>query len=104
MEHRSPSRLARDEYALEATTGTEEHMDPAARRLAAGLHTEHFRLLVESIRDYAIALLDTEGYVRSWGAGAEALTGYRADEIIGTHISKFYPEEMVQGGLVTREL
>src|SRR3954447_18863117 len=54
---------------------------------------EHFRLLVESVRDYAIFMLDPEGRVVSWNAGAERIKGYRAPEIIGRHFSVFYPEE-----------
>src|SRR5689334_7548715 len=54
-----------------------------------------FRLLVESVRDYAIFLLDPEGHVATWNAGAERIKGYRAEEIIGRHFSVFYPEERV---------
>src|SRR5689334_1457862 len=52
-----------------------------------------FRLLVESVRDYAIFMLDPEGRVLSWNAGAESNKGYRADEIIGHNFGKFYPAE-----------
>ena len=52
-----------------------------------------FRLLVESVRDYAIFMLDPEGHVLTWNAGAERIKGYRAGEIIGRHFSKFYPAE-----------
>src|SRR3954462_2788011 len=48
---------------------------------------EQFRLLVETVRDYAIFLLDREGNVVSWNAGAERIKGYAADEIIGKHFS-----------------
>ena len=54
---------------------------------------EMFRLLVASVRDYAIFLLDPGGYVLTWNAGAERIKGYKPDEIIGQHFSKFYPEE-----------
>jgi PAS domain S-box-containing protein len=54
---------------------------------------ERFRLLVESVRDYAIFMLDPEGRVLTWNAGAERIKGYRADEIIGQHFSQFYPPE-----------
>ena len=57
------------------------------------LNEERFRLLVESVRDYAIFILDPEGHVASWNAGAERLKQYRADEIIGKHFSVFYPAE-----------
>lgn len=51
-----------------------------------------YRLLVDSVRDYAIFALDREGYVLSWNAGAERFKGYRPHEIIGRHFSVFYPE------------
>jgi PAS domain S-box-containing protein len=54
---------------------------------------ERFRLLVEGVRDYAIFMLDREGYVLSWNSGAERINGYRAEEIIGRHFSSFYTLE-----------
>jgi PAS domain S-box-containing protein len=51
-----------------------------------------FRLLVDSVRDYAIFMLDQSGVITSWNAGAEHLKGYRADEVIGKHFSVFYTE------------
>lgn len=54
---------------------------------------EHFRLLVESIEDYAIYLLDPTGRVTSWNPGAQKIKGYTAEEIIGKHFSVFYTEE-----------
>ena len=67
-------------------------------------HTDQFRLLVESVRDYAIFLLDSEGYVRSWNAGAQRIKGYSADEIIGRHFSTFYPEAEAKSGKPAEEL
>ncbi len=52
---------------------------------------ERFRLLVEGVTDYAIFMLDVNGYVMTWNSGAERIKGYRADEIIGQHFSQFYP-------------
>lgn len=52
---------------------------------------EHFRLLVEDIKDYAILLLDPDGRVTSWNAGAEKIKGDAAEEITGEHFSRFYP-------------
>jgi len=63
-----------------------------------------YRLLVESVRDYAIFALDPRGRVLSWNAGAERLKGYRADEIIGKHFSVFYPREVVAEGFPEFEL
>src|SRR3970282_2963813 len=54
---------------------------------------ERFRLLVEALKDYAIFMLDTDGRVVSWNAGAERIKGYAAHEIIGRHFSVFYPED-----------
>jgi PAS domain S-box-containing protein len=54
---------------------------------------ERFRMLVQSVTDYAIYMLDPEGRVSSWNAGAERFKGYRADEIIGQHFSRFYTDE-----------
>ena len=54
---------------------------------------ERFRTLTEQVRDYAIFMLDPEGRVVSWNTGAEQIKGYRADEILGEHFSRFYPPE-----------
>jgi PAS domain S-box-containing protein len=54
---------------------------------------ERFRLLVQSVTDYAIFMLDPEGRVSSWNPGAERFKGYSADEITGEHFSRFYTEE-----------
>jgi PAS domain S-box-containing protein len=63
-----------------------------------------FRLLVESVRDYAIFVLDPEGHVLTWNLGAKALKGYAREEIIGKHFSIFYSSEAVQSGWPQREL
>src|SRR5688572_2332605 len=65
---------------------------------------ERFHRLVESIRDYAIFLLDPQGRVVSWNAGAERIKGYRAREIIGRHFSVFYPGEAAAAGIPQRHL
>src|ERR1700737_2181706 len=52
-----------------------------------------YQLMVESVRDYAIFMLDPNGYIASWNRGAERIKGYSADEIIGRHFSAFYPAE-----------
>jgi PAS domain S-box-containing protein len=54
---------------------------------------ERFRLLVEGVKDYAIFMLDSEGYVTTWNEGARRIKGYRAQEIIGEHFSIFYTDE-----------
>ena len=56
------------------------------------------QLLIASIRDYAIYLLDPDGNVSSWNAGAERFKGYTADEIVGQHFSRFHiPEDQARG-------
>jgi PAS domain S-box-containing protein len=54
---------------------------------------ERFRLLIENVRDYGIFTLDLEGRVATWNAGAQRISGYASDEIIGKHFSVFYPAE-----------
>jgi PAS domain S-box-containing protein len=63
-----------------------------------------FRRLVEGVKEYAIFILDEKGYIRTWNAGAQAIKGYSAEEIIGRHFSKFYLPEAVAGGWPAREL
>jgi PAS domain S-box-containing protein len=63
-----------------------------------------YRILVEAITDYAIYMLDPEGYVINWNAGAQRIKGYSADEIIGQHFSRFYREEDRRDGLPYRAL
>jgi PAS domain S-box-containing protein len=63
-----------------------------------------FRALVEGVTDYAICMLDTNGVVTNWNAGAERLKGYTADEIIGQHFSKFYTREERAKGVPGRVL
>jgi PAS domain S-box-containing protein len=63
-----------------------------------------FRSLVESFQDHAIFMLDSSGHVTTWNSGAERITGYRADEIIGYHLSRLYPREAVEAGDPERHL
>ncbi|MEP6672277.1 MAG: CHASE3 domain-containing protein [Chthoniobacter sp.] len=65
---------------------------------------ERFRTIVESVEDYAILMLDAEGCVASWSRGAERTEGYKAEEIVGRHFSRFYPPEDVAAGKPEREL
>jgi PAS domain S-box-containing protein len=72
--------------------------------LAAGVTDDLYRLLVETVKDYAIFALDSTGHVLSWNAGAERLKGYTAPEIIGQHFSVFYPLQDREAGKPQREL
>jgi PAS domain S-box-containing protein len=74
---------------------------PDSMRLDSG---DAFRLLVAAVQDYAIFLLDAQGYVSSWNMGAKRIKGYAASEIIGQHFSRFYPQEDIAAGKPAREL
>ena len=61
-------------------------------------------LLVNSVKDFAIFMLDPAGYVKSWNLGAEVIKGYKSNEIIGRHFACFYPLEDVENGKPEPEL
>ncbi|MEO8671809.1 MAG: PAS domain S-box protein [Tahibacter sp.] len=65
---------------------------------------ERFRMLVDSVQDYAIFMLDPAGRIASWNAGAERAKGYAAAEIIGQHFSIFYPPDVAANGWPSQEL
>jgi PAS domain S-box-containing protein len=77
---------------------------PAAPYSEGGDADEPFRLLVESVRDYAIFMLDPRGRVVTWNLGAERIKGYRRDEIVGKHFSVFYPRDEAESGVPDGEL
>lgn len=91
-----------DKYVAEAERqrAVEEAHIAAELRAAVEALTEseeRFRLLVEQVRDYAIFLLDPEGHITTWNAGAQRFKGYTAEEIIGQHFSRFYtPEDIAR--------
>src|SRR6266540_537841 len=67
----------------------------AIQRLA---EERRFQLLVDAITDYAVYMLDPEGFVATWNSGAERIKGYRADDILGQHFSRFFtPEDRARG-------
>ena len=75
------------------------------REIAANNQSEaQFRLLVRNVTDYAIFMLDPDGVVSSWNLGAERIKGYRPEEIVGQHFSKFYTEEDRASGMPERGL
>lgn len=65
---------------------------------------ESFRLMVESVSDYAIVMLDPQGHVVSWNTGAERIKGFQAEEIVGQHFARFYPREDVENGKPQKDL
>ncbi|WP_242148365.1 PAS domain-containing sensor histidine kinase [Sphingomonas sp. BAUL-RG-20F-R05-02] len=83
---------------------TRDITDKRAAERALLESEQRFRLLVHSVRDYAIYMLDPLGHVSNWNPGAEAIKGYTADEIVGQHFSRFYVEEDRQAGEPERAL
>src|ERR687886_99049 len=88
--------LCQEEQLIYATArdNTECKQAEAARQESE----EHFRLLVEGVKDYAIVMLDPEGCIITWNSGAERIKQYRSTEIIGQHVSCFYTSEDIQLG------
>jgi diguanylate cyclase (GGDEF)-like protein/PAS domain S-box-containing protein len=70
-----------------AITGQRRDRDVAASE-------RNFRILLEAVTDYAIYMLDPNGHVSNWNSGAQRIKGYASDEVIGKHISMFYPSDM----------
>ncbi len=62
------------------------------------LHDQQLHSVVESVRDYAIYMLDRDGHVVTWSAGGERIKGYTADEILGKHFSRFFTQEDLERG------
>jgi PAS domain S-box-containing protein len=79
----------------------DRHLSHAAERETAALRVseERFRLLLQGVTDYAIFMLDPEGRIANWNAGAERIKGYAANEIVGSHLSRFYTEEDIMAGV-----
>ena len=72
--------------------------------MVTALTEDPFKLLVQSVVDYAIYLLDPDGRVTSWNVGAERIKGYSTDEILGRHFSAFYSEEDRKAGMPQKVL
>ena len=79
-------------------------MDAGSETEANRVTDERYRLLVESIVDYAIYMLDPQGRISSWNRGAQRFKGYTGAEIIGEHFSRFYTDEDRAAGLPARAL
>jgi len=89
--------------ALDQTLSAERGERRAAERLL-GESQERLHLLIEGVQDYAIFMLDPQGVIISWNAGAERIKGYRAEEVLGRHFTLFYSAEDVAAGVPGREL
>jgi PAS domain S-box-containing protein len=72
--------------------------------VVTSINDDAFRLLVQSVVDYAIFMLDAKGRVTNWNPGAERIKGYRPDEIIGQHFRRFYTSEDQKSGVPERAL
>jgi PAS domain S-box-containing protein len=86
-------------YVLRRDISKRKRTDEALRK-----SEERFGLLVDSVRDYAVLMLDPAGRVASWNQGAERIKGYEANEILGRHFSCFYPPEDLDSGKPEHEL
>ena len=88
----------------------DRRISPTLRIEGAAAHAtlrdseRHFQLLVQGVKEYAIFMLDPEGRIATWNSGAERIKGYRAEEIIGEHFSRFFTEEDERGDLPMRSL
>jgi PAS domain S-box-containing protein len=87
--------------APKTSGGTAEKNKPEQALLGA---EQHFRILVQGVTDYAIFMLDPQGHVTSWNAGAERIKGYAPDDVIGEHFSRFYTPEDFDAGVPKRAL
>jgi diguanylate cyclase (GGDEF)-like protein/PAS domain S-box-containing protein len=92
--------LTRTLYLIKAETREKKQGEALLKSagVALGKSEEGFRLMVESVRDYAIIMVDTNGNITSWNTGAELLKGYRAEEIIGQNFSRFFTTEDIAAG------
>jgi PAS domain S-box-containing protein len=83
---------------------TRDMTDKRAAQQALLEAERRFRLLVQGVTDYAIYMLDPNGRVTNWNAGAERIKGYAPDDIIGEHFSRFYTDEDREKGVPTTAL
>ncbi len=96
---RQPQESRNSQESLRVARAGQEQAEQVLRH-----SEEEFEKLVAGVRDYAVFLLDRHGNVRTWNAGAERIKGYRPEEIIGSHFSRFYPPEAVSTGWPAHEL
>src|SRR5580658_1044414 len=94
----SYTELTSEEERLRSVVQLQQKMQVLLAEVEARRREEQFRLFVEAVPDYAIFMLDDEGHVTTWNAGAERITGYKAAEILGQHLSATYPADEVSSG------
>ena len=83
---------------------TRDDTERREAQLALQESERRFRTLVQGVKDYALYMLDPDGQVSNWNTGAQAIKGYKADEIVGEHFSRFYTEEDRANGEPQRAL
>ena len=96
--------LGSEEDRLRIIAELQQKAEVLEKELASRQEEQLFRLLVETVQDYAIFMLDPMGNVTSWNAGAKRIKQYAAQDIIGKHFSCFYPEEDKRNGKPQWEL
>jgi PAS domain S-box-containing protein len=103
---RSPEELEREIAARKNTENALQKANAELERQVAALQAseERFRLLVDGTKEYAIFMLDPTGRIVSWNPGAERIKQYPASQIIGQHMSRFYPPEDVRSGKPQQQL
>src|SRR5688572_10946704 len=94
-------RSGRDSQPREARPGPQP---PSALTREPSETDRLLRLLIDSVRDYGIFLLDTTGHIRTWNPGAQRIKGYTPQEAIGRHFSMFYPPSDIIAGKPEMEL
>ena len=113
MVHERTAALKQANDVLNAEIEQRKHVeaalvqDFAERRKAQEALTEserRFRLFIQGVTDYAIFMLDPEGYITNWNSGAQRIHHYAAEEIVGQHFGCFYTEEEQQRGEPARAL
>lgn len=98
---------AQDVVKCKQTETAELWWQPTDQHQQAALETEHeekFHALVQTVEEYAIFMMDSDGYIQTWNAGAEQIKGYSEEEIIGEHFSVFYPDEAVEADIPEKNL
>jgi PAS domain S-box-containing protein len=100
------SFVASDESDASARRVAElqQKLEALEKQKAIQQTAQQLQLLVQAVHDYAIIMLEPDGRIRTWNAGAQRIKGYKATEIIGKHFSCFYPEEDINAGKPQREL
>ncbi|HXZ80756.1 MAG TPA: PAS domain S-box protein [Terriglobales bacterium] len=104
LPHESYTALTDEGARLRTVALLQQKAQALEHELVLRQFEARFRLFVEAVQDYAIFMLDADGRVASWNAGAQRLKGYQAEEIIGKHFSVFYPEEDLKWGKPDWEL